>query len=300
MPLINKPGTKYHSIEEMIQKSACVIRRVFLDKTWCCINNIVENRNYYDVYPSEDRFDYRNGCHYTDDVVEDWYPDRPKSNGLTNPFLFPNTYIEEFFNESIDYTNLQSPIFKMRKGFLQKISIRRNYQEIIDKLINDLNNDGTNNKYVYAISVLYFLLICHHWNLVQNRVSPDRFTDHDIWYTNRINEASLTVATMAVNKALEICEIESQTRQTIGDCFQRNEFYDLDDVFEEEMVILDCTISDVLWQMHIGTEVVPLEGGLQDGAYEYFEDDDNISPNGDINNGTSYQQPKQQNYSFVW
>ena len=35
-------------------------------------------------------------------------------------------------------------------------------------------------------------------------------------------------------------------------------------------------------------------------SYEYFEDDDNISPNGDINNGTSYQQPKQQNYSFVW
>lgn len=299
MPLnLNVPDTKYKSVGEMIEKSACVIRRVILDKTWCCINNLVENRNFYNKPFPEDHFDVRSGCHYTDDEIRDWYPDTPKSGEITNPFLFPNSYTEEFFGEVIDNTNIQSPIFKITKRFLQKISIRNNYQEIIDQYINELFNDGSNNKYLYSVSVLYFLMICHHWNLVQNRFSPDRFSDHDMWYTNRIREMSITIATMAVNKAIQVCDTECSTRIECG--YYNQNTYDLDELLYEELTIFDCTISDILWQMNIGTEVIPLEGGLLDGAYEYFEDDDNIGPNGDKLNGIQYQQPNQQGYSFVW
>lgn len=307
MPLkLNVPDTRYQSVEELITKSAIVVRRVMIDKAWSCMNYIMENRNkrFPDAISSyEDCFS--NGIHYTkqtnqfyDDSfdIEEYYLDRPNSNMITNPFSLPNPYLEQFFNESIDNTVIQSPIFQISKRFLQKISVRKNYREIIDELINNLMNDGLNNQYAYSIAILYFLSICYHWNLAQNHNSPDRFTNHDIWYTELVNRFAITITTMAVHKAMEICETNNITEvQIYGGARE----YDLDDVLYEELCILDCTISDVLWQMHIGTDIVPLEGGLQDGSYDYFEDEDDILHYGDIKN-ENHNQPKRQEISFVW
>ena len=307
MPLkLNVPDTRYQSVEELITKSAIVVRRVMIDKAWSCMNYIMENRNkrFPDKISSyEDCFS--NGVHYTkqtnqfyDDSfdIEEYYLDRPNSNMITNPFSLPNPYLEQFFNESIDNTVIQSPIFQISKRFLQKISVRKNYREIIDELINNLMNDGLNNQYAYSIAILYFLSICYHWNLAQNHNSPDRFTNHDMWYTELVNRFAITITTMAVHKAMEICETNNITEvQIYGGARE----YDLDDVLYEELCILDCTISDVLWQMHIGTDIVPLEGGLQDGSYDYFEDEDDILHYGDIKN-ENHNQPKRQEISFVW
>ncbi len=307
MPLkLNVPDTRYQSVEELITKSAIVVRRVMIDKAWSCMNYIMENRNkrFPDAISSyEDCFS--NSIHYTkqtnqfyDDSfdIEEYYLDRPNSNMITNPFSLPNPYLEQFFNESIDNTVIQSPIFQISKRFLQKISVRKNYREIIDELINNLMNDGLNNQYAYSIAILYFLSICYHWNLTQNHNSPDRFTNHDIWYTELVNRFAITITTMAVHKAMEICETNNITEMQI---YGGAREYDLDDVLYEELCILDCTISDVLWQMHIGTDIVPLEGGLQDGSYDYFEDEDDILHYGDIKN-ENHNQPKQQEITFVW
>lgn len=307
MPLkLNVPDTRYQSVEELITKSAIVVRRVMIDKAWSCMNYIMENQNkrFPDTISSyEDCFS--NGVHYTkqtnqfyDDSfdIEEYYLDRPNSNMITNPFSLPNPYLEQFFNESIDNTVIQSPIFQISKRFLQKISVRKNYREIIDELINNLMNDGLNNQYAYSIAILYFLSICYHWNLAQNHNSPDRFTNHDIWYTELVNRFAITITTMAVHKAMEICETCNITEVQI---YGGTREYDLDDLLYEELCILDCTISDVLWQMHIGTDIVPLEGGLQDGSYDYFEDEDDILHYGDIKN-ENHNQPKRQEISFVW
>ena len=51
MLILGKPDTKYQSVEEMIQKSAVVVRRVYQDKVWSILN---EYRDWLSS-PSKDR-----------------------------------------------------------------------------------------------------------------------------------------------------------------------------------------------------------------------------------------------------
>ena len=249
MLILGKPDTKYHSVEEMIQKSGVVVRRVYQDKVWSILN---EYRDWLSS-PSKDR-----GYEYT-------ISGEPIDYGsayFSNPFGMPNQYSTEIFGETIENTVLQTPLFKTSRSFLQKISVRHNYQEIVEKYINDLLNDGLNNPYTYATAIVYFLELCHQWNFVVNRQTPDTWAEREDYYFRKIQTYCYDITAMAVQKAM-----------ARNDAF--HETYDLDTLFYDELEILDHTICDVLWCMRIGVDVCPLEDGLSGGEYEYFEDSNN-------------------------
>ena len=234
---LDVPDTKYKSVEETVFKSSIVLRRVFQDKVWSVINS----QHFGDE-------EYSFGGEST----------HIKSRMFQNPFSFPNTYNMELFGETIERTDIQTPIFRITKSFLDKVSVRHNYRMIIESYINDLLNDGLRNPYTYASAIVYFLEMCNQWNLLVNRCNPEAFTERQNYLENLIRTYCHDITSMAVQVSM-MCNDRS------------GETYDLDTLLQDELSVLDNTICDALWSMRIGQDVCPLEGGLGED-YEYFED----------------------------
>lgn len=255
MLVLDIPETRYKTVDELIEKSGNVLRRVYEDKVWSVINA------YYEQLAL--------GHPYQNPVVEGTNPVSSitfsgesvdmRNGAFQNPFAFPNQYIMEIFGETIENTNIQTPIFRTSRSFLYKLSVRKNYAKIVEDLVYGLFNDGLRNPYTYSISVIYFLELCRLWTLKFNRLNPDEFYNRSSFFDGWISRLCHDTTDMAVKA-----------------CMMRNdrfgERYDLDTLLIDELDVIDHTICDTMWNANIGTDVYPLEDGLMDGQYEYYED----------------------------